>query len=656
MFHDLKLRVLGQPGENRSFRPVPAPPPASDSAGLRTVARISAALSALVGAGVLASWYYGTPLLTRVLADGEAIRTSGGIGFLAAGVALYLFTFSATRPLARLLALMIAAGAGAIIALELTGWEPSIDQASLREILGISFYIGPSRASLASAVSFALFGAAMLFAQRQNGFGPLAAQAMLVVIAVQALLMLIRFTYGAPAIFYTSHNIDMPILAALTFIVLTAGLLAASPEAVLTRSIVDTSAGGVMMRRLLPGIVLVPILLGWLYHTGFKAGYYDASVGIALFAVSFIVLIAGLSLTTANALRRTDRDRHRLLLEFRSQREWLRTTLASIADAVIATDANGTVLFMNDVAEQLTGFTSEQAVRQPVWEVYRIIDEATGEPADDPAITVLREKRVIENATGMLRTRNDARLPVEHNGAPIANAIGGITGVVLIFRDITQRRRAEERQSLLVRELNHRVRNVFMIVQSLVRASSQHTARMSASGLADVLAKRLQSLGRAHELLLDTQWSGASLRNLVERELEPFLGEEGDRIVIKGPDILVPPQCTSILAIALHELTVNAVRHGALGQSEGKLDVRWRMARSKLTLTWTESGKKISASRKSGFGMQMIEKGIGQTLGGDVKLEFHENGLRAQIAIMFKTIPGPPEPGESRPEFEFEGA
>src|SRR5690606_27966009 len=125
---------------------------------------------------------------------------------------------------------------------------------------------------------------------------------------------------------------------------------------------------------------------------------------------------------------------------------------------------------------------------------------------------------------------------------------------------------------------------------SLVQASAQNVDTKSAEEMAKVLADRLQSLSRAHELLLETQWSGASLKSMVERELEPYrIGETGN-ITIKGSDVLLPPQCTSVVAMALHELATNAAKYGALSSPKGKLDVRWSMRGSTLTVKWKESG------------------------------------------------------------------
>jgi two-component sensor histidine kinase len=91
---------------------------------------------------------------------------------------------------------------------------------------------------------------------------------------------------------------------------------------------------------------------------------------------------------------------------------------------------------------------------------------------------------------------------------------------------------------------------------------------------------------------------------MVERELEPYQREGGPRILIKGPDVLLPPQCTSILAMTLHELATNAVKYGALSAPAGQLSVAWKTSRNRLLLTWEERGAGVALKRSNGFGMQ----------------------------------------------------
>jgi PAS domain S-box-containing protein len=397
---------------------------------------------------------------------------------------------------------------------------------------------------------------------------------------------------------------------------------------------------------------VLPLVTGWFAHQAEIADYYDSAATLAIFAVSSIVVLAAFSWTTIDAVRRSDRARNEALIELRGQREWLSTTVGSIGEGVIATDPSGSVLLLNKVAEQLTGWPLGEARGKPIWEVFRVIDEKTRKPLDDPALRALRERATTRLESGaLLLTRDDKELPIEDSGAPILGFDGSLAGAVLIFRDVTERRRAAQRQTMLVGELNHRVKNVLAIVQSLVQASLRQATNRPAQAMAQTLSERLRALHRAHDLLLEAQWSGASLKAMVERELEPYQRDGGPRILIKGPDVLLPPQCTSILAMTLHELATNAVKYGALSAPAGQLSVSWKTARNRLLLTWEERGAGVALKRSNGFGMQLIDKGVRHNLGGDTKVDFRATGLYVELNVPLepardtgpKSLPAPAE-------------
>ncbi len=137
--------------------------------------------------------------------------------------------------------------------------------------------------------------------------------------------------------------------------------------------------------------------------------------------------------------------RHQADRQLRQQREWLRVTLTSIGDAVIATDAEGRITFVNPVAESLTGWNAEQAAGQPVQCVFRIVNEQTSQAVEDPVARVLREGRAVDLANHTALVTKDGRtVPIEDSAAPILDAAGQVIGAVLVFHDVTEKRRAEE--------------------------------------------------------------------------------------------------------------------------------------------------------------------------------------------------------------------
>src|SRR5918996_1784288 len=555
------------------------------------VARLAAFVVAAIGGFILFAWQLNAPELKDAFPGLSSMTPVAAVGIIAAAVGLFCLTFRAIHPLARLIGFALVVLGLAVLTQDILGFNLGIDQALVSDDRLAAGVAQSGQLHMAPGITglLIMFGLALLYA-KQGGISSAFSQIIALIILAQVLIVLAGYAYGVATYYYPFPFTDMTMTGAICGFLLAFGLLAASPEYGIAAAIVEQSPAGEMLRRLLPGILVLPLVIGWFAHQAEEATYYDSAATLAIFAVASILVLALFAWTTIGAVRRADRDRNAALMELRGQREWLSTTLASIGDGVIATDPNGSVLLLNKIAEQMTGWLGPEARGRPIWEVFRVINENTRKPVDDPALKALRERAVTRFESGaLLVTRDKRELPVEHCGAPIIGFDGSLAGAVLIFRDVTERRRTAQRQTMLVGELNHRVKNALAIVQSLVQASLRQATSKPAQAMAQTLAERLQALHRAHDLLLESQWSGASLKAMVERELEPYQREGGPKIVMRGADVLLPPQCTSILAMTLHELATNAVKYGALSSNSGQLGISWKTARgNRLLLTWEE--------------------------------------------------------------------
>jgi len=606
-----------------------------------------------IGALVLAAWRVGTPGVAESLPSLAGMTPNASVATIAAGIALFCFTFRPLRPLARLIGFALVILGLLVLCEDLLGFDLGLDHALFPSTSPDDAALPHARMAPGITGSLILFGLALLYAKR--GWASSAfSQVVTIIVLAQVLIVLAGYAYGVATYYYPFPFTSMSIYGAASAFLLGFGLIAASPEYGVGAAIVEQSPAGEMLRRLLPGILVLPLVIGWFAHQAEAHTYYDSAATLAIFAVASILVLAVFAWTTIGAVRRADRDRNAALMELRGQREWLSTTLGSIGDGVIATDPSGSVLLLNRIAEQMTGWSVAEARGRPIWEVFRVIDANTRKPVDDPALKALRERAVTRLESGaLLVTRDEREIPVEHSGAPILGFDGSLAGAVLIFRDVTERRRTAQRQSMLVGELNHRVKNALAIVQSLVQASLRQATSRPAQAMAQTLAERLQALHRAHDLLLESQWSGASLKAMVERELDPYKREDGPKILIKGPDVLLPPASTSILAMTLHELATNAVKYGALSQNNGQLAINWKTARgNRLMLTWEERGSlhPVPTKRGSGFGMQLIDKGIRHNLGGETKVEFRPAGLYVEMNVPLEPSKEPrakPQPAQA---------
>ena len=198
-----------------------------------------------------------------------------------------------------------------------------------------------------------------------------------------------------------------------------------------------------------------------------------------------------------------------------------------------------------------------------------------------------------------------------------------------VLMDVTERRRAEEHQRLLINELNHRVKNSLAIVQGLAQQSFKGEAASQAARQA--FEGRLSALAAAHDLLTLEAWQSASLRRIVEDVIAPYCGDR-ERFGVDGPDLALPPKVAVSLALGLHELCTNAAKYGALSRADGRVRVGWSAKGGRLQLEWRETGgPPVEAPTRRGFGTRMIERGLASELGGKVEIAFEPAGVVCRI-------------------------
>jgi two-component sensor histidine kinase len=195
-------------------------------------------------------------------------------------------------------------------------------------------------------------------------------------------------------------------------------------------------------------------------------------------------------------------------------------------------------------------------------------------------------------------------------------------------------RDTQARQSLLVRELHHRVRNTLAMVQALVRATGRSASSMDE--FYDGFSARMASLAHTQSLLTEDYWQTARLRDMLTNELQPFRNGHADQIVLEGPPLELAADLAIPIGMVLHELTVNSVKYGALSVPRGQLTVRWDAkhvhGKRKLHLDWRESGgPAVELPKRRGFGSTMLERVLPAQAEADVRINFDAAGLHVQL-------------------------
>jgi PAS domain S-box-containing protein len=209
-----------------------------------------------------------------------------------------------------------------------------------------------------------------------------------------------------------------------------------------------------------------------------------------------------------------------------------------------------------------------------------------------------------------------------------------------VYIDVTERRKAEDHKSLLIAELDHRVKNVLACVAAVAQRSRE--CSKSADEFLEVLNGRINALANTHALLSRSRWEGVCLGELVRTELAFCTKREGAHI--EGPQVDLAAEATQPVAMVLHELATNAAKYGALSNGHGRVSVRWRMpargrSSGKLVLDWRETGgPKIVAPSAAGYGTSVICDLIPYELGGKVQFELARSGARCRLEIPAKWL------------------
>ncbi|HEX3666911.1 MAG TPA: response regulator [Rhizomicrobium sp.] len=199
-----------------------------------------------------------------------------------------------------------------------------------------------------------------------------------------------------------------------------------------------------------------------------------------------------------------------------------------------------------------------------------------------------------------------------------------------VTADISERKRAEDHQLLLAREVDHRAKNSLAVVQSIVRLTRADNIKDYQSRVEG----RIQAMSRVHSLLAHSRWEGAEVHTLVQEELTPYHVGGAENISISGPKVSVTPPVAQTLALALHELATNAAKYGALSAEHGRVHLSWHVVGAALVLNWRETGGPPAVPpQRTGLGLQMIISGAKSQIGGQASFEWQKSGLLCTLAL-----------------------
>ncbi len=310
-----------------------------------------------------------------------------------------------------------------------------------------------------------------------------------------------------------------------------------------------------------------------------------------------------------------------------SQAQRIASIVDSSTDAIMSKNLDGIITTWNQGAALLFGYMAEEIIGQNI----TVLIPPDRQDEERTIIERIRRGERIEHYETIRRRKDGSLVPISLTVSPIRSGNGKIIGASKIARDISERKQHEAHVALLSREVDHRSKNLLALVQATVRLAQGDTP----NAIKKAIEGRIRALANVHDLLGKAHWTGVDIRSLITAELSPYSREEKSRAELVGPDLLLKPRSAQSVAVALHELTTNAVKYGALSTEAGRLHVAWSIASDgKLVITWTESnGPPVKPPSGCGVGTIVFQQILRGKLNGQVDFDWRACGLVCTLTL-----------------------
>ncbi len=298
----------------------------------------------------------------------------------------------------------------------------------------------------------------------------------------------------------------------------------------------------------------------------------------------------------------------------------LAAIVASSNDAILSKTLDGTITSWNAATGQLLGYSAAEIIGRSV----RTLIPEDRQHEEDMILERIAAGERIENYETQRKHKNGGVVDVSVTISPVRNLDGKVVGASKIIRDITPRKISEQRIQLLLREVNHRSKNMLALVQAIAR---QTVPADQTEFLADFIG-RINSLAISQDILIDGDRGGMTVTELVGGQLHPFETAGQGRIRMEGPALEMNAAAAQLLGMALYELVTNAARYGALSERTGSVRIRWHETGDRFRLEWMErGGPPVTPPTRLGYGNKVLTTMIERGLSAVVSLDFVSDGL-----------------------------
>ena len=348
-------------------------------------------------------------------------------------------------------------------------------------------------------------------------------------------------------------------------------------------------------------------------------------------------VIAGVVITFVDVTRITAAEERiaELTRDLRDRLDSLETLLDLVPAGILITDDSRGHIRINRFGARLLGEVRGETALSAIAAPLRIfVGGRELERQDQPLQATARTGEPISGFEGEILRADGGRFAALIATTPLVAENGTVRGAIAAILDISERKRHEAQQQVLLHELQHRVKNIITTISAL--ATRMMAGQRDLAQFGEAFLGRLEGMARTHDLLTRGSWQGAGLEETIANMLRPYLSSDGNNIRMEGPDFALESGTATTLGMVFYELATNAAKYGALSTRGGHIDIRWRFEQvddqDGVSLVWEESGgPAVKADAAEGFGTMFVRRSVEYEISGHVKLELRPTGVHCVI-------------------------
>jgi len=313
-----------------------------------------------------------------------------------------------------------------------------------------------------------------------------------------------------------------------------------------------------------------------------------------------------------------------------------RTTFQNAGVGISIVSGDGRLMRVNESLARMLGRDVEEMEGQPIARFTHPADMPLGQVAWDRLEAGVSDEYELEKRY----IHKDGELVWGHTTVScVRRPNGKLDYLIKIIQDVTDRKRSDEGRQMLMREVNHRSKNLLTIVQVIARQTAAH----SPDDFTKTFTQRLQALAANQDLLVNSDWQRVGLIDLIKSQLAHF-DAAGARVDLSGPKVMVPPATAQALSMALHELATNAAKYGGLSNETGRVEVTWAVEGDRFHMCWREiDGPAVMPPESVGFGTTVLDRMTEASLSGEVTIDYRPDGLVWQLDCPLDALRGVPD-------------